>query len=141
MKKVISYQLSVFSLLLLCACVPVEKPPQLTFTPGTPFVVTDEVFDAGVFRVRYPAGWRVISGQASAPPSVIFVAPDDAALMMLAVGNIESPPILNTDVELLTETRTIELNGLTLTAYGTAPADEWDSFMQTFERVLASLAS
>ncbi len=127
--------------MFFAGCMPVEKPPQLTFTPGTPFVLTGEVFDAGAFQVRYPAGWRVISGQASAPPSVIFAAPGDTALIMFAVGNIETPPTLSTDMEMRSETRPIELGDMTMTAYGTAPAAEWDSFMQTFEGVLASLES
>lgn len=143
MRKVISYQLSVISLLILCAvgCLPIATPPQLTFTPGASFVVTDETFDAGVFRVNYPQGWRVITGQASAPPSAIFAAPDDRALIMLAVGEIESPPALNIEDETQSETRTLEVGDITMTAYGTASADEWESFIQTFESVLATLTS
>ncbi|MFN8371684.1 MAG: hypothetical protein U0694_02245 [Anaerolineae bacterium] len=117
-----------------------EKPPQLTFTPGAAFVVTGEIFDAGVFRVQYPAGWRVITGQASAPPSVIFAAAEDQALIMLAVGAVESPPALNTDIETRSETRSIEHGDITLTAYLTAPAAEWDSYVQVFETVLASIS-
>lgn len=147
MNRAISFQRSAFSLFLfiigicLIGCVPVEKPPQLTFTPGASFVVTDDIFDAGVFRVRYPQGWRVITGQASAPPSVIFAAPDDVALIMLAVGEIESPPTLNLDVETQSETRTIELGDVTMTAYLTAPVESWGSFTQIFDDVLATLES
>jgi hypothetical protein len=143
MRKIIGYRLSVISLLILCTvgCVPIDKPPQLTFTPGASFVVTDETFDAGVFRVRYPQGWRVITGQASAPPSVIFAAPDDTALIMLAVGEIESPPTLNTGSEMQSETRTLEVGNITFTVYGTASVAEWESFIQTFESVLATLES
>ena len=131
----------VLILFVLCAgCIPVEKPPQLTFTPGAAFVVTGETFDAGVFHVQYPADWRVITGQASAPPSVIFAAPEDQALMMLAVGAIESPPVLNTDVETRSETRSLEHDDLMLTAYLTAPVAEWDRYVQVFETVLASVS-
>jgi hypothetical protein len=138
MKKVINLWIVC---MLFAGCVPVEKPPQLTFTPGASFVVTDDIFDAGVFNVRYPQGWRVITGQASAPPSVIFAAPDDVALIMLAVGEIESPPTLSSDIETQSETRTIELGEVTMTAYLTAPVENWDSFMQIFEDVLATLES
>jgi hypothetical protein len=145
MKRAISFQLSAFSLFLLIlwgflvGCVPIDKPPQLTYTPGAEFVVTDETFDVGAFRVGYPQGWRVITGQASAPPSVIFAAPDDTALIMLAVGEIESAPTSNAGVEMQSEVRTIEVDDITITAYGTAPVDGWESFIQTFEDVLATV--
>jgi hypothetical protein len=138
MKKVISLWIIC---VLFAGCVPIDKPPQLTFTPGASFVVTDETFDAGVFRVNYPQGWRVITGQASAPPSVIFAAPDDTALIMFALGEIESPPTLNIGVEMQSETRTLEVGGIAITAYGTAPVDSWETFIQTFEDVLTTVAS
>jgi hypothetical protein len=120
--------------------VPVAKPPQLSFTPGAPFVVTDETFDTGVFRVSYPAGWRVITGQANAPTTVIFVAPGDAALMMLSLSPIDAPPTLETGVAMRSETRTIALGDVEIEVYGTAPASEWQAFTQTFEALFASLA-
>lgn len=67
--------------LLISACapiVPATTPPQLDFTPGAEVVVTDKSFDAGAFRVDYPAGWRIVktSIAADAQLQVVFVAPD-----------------------------------------------------------------
>jgi hypothetical protein len=124
---------------MFAGCLPVQKPPQLTFTPGAPFVVTHETFDAGTFRVSYPAGWRVITGQASAPTTVIFVAPGDSALIMLSLSPIDAPPILETGVEMRSETRTMALGDVEIEVYGTAPASEWESFSQRFEALFASI--
>jgi hypothetical protein len=142
MRSVISFKLSVVSLMLAClwACTPVEKPPQLTFTPGAPFVVTGETFDAGVFRANYPTGWRVISGQASTPTTVIFVAPNNAALIMLSLSPIDAPPAIDTSVEMRSTTQAVALDARSIAVYGTAPVSEWDSFSQTLEAVLASVA-
>ena len=73
--------------LLIGACaplVPATTPPQLQYTPGAFVVVTNETFDAGVFRVDYPQSWRVVktSIASTAFLQVVFVAPDESSITL-----------------------------------------------------------
>ena len=66
-----------FAVGLLAACVPANTPLQLAYTPGPAVIVTDDVYESDAFTVHYPSGWRVVTGAADAPTSVVFVAPDE----------------------------------------------------------------
>ena len=74
--------------LLMSACqplVPATTPPQLQHTPGAFVSLTADSYDAGVFRVRYPEGWRVVKTNiAAAPMAVVFVSPDDTLTIQLS---------------------------------------------------------
>jgi hypothetical protein len=148
MKKLpaVSGQLSAFALCVsvslgftfLTACVPARVPDQLGHTPGPAVIVTDRVFDAGIFRVRYPAGWRIVTGEALFPVAVIFVAPDAKTTIKLQVGAADnpSPP----DAQFQTVVRRISLtDSTTITLIGSAPSGEWAAFMPIFEQVAASV--
>ncbi|NWF69898.1 MAG: hypothetical protein HXY40_12505 [Chloroflexi bacterium] len=126
-------------ILLLTACVPVAHPPQLSSTPGAAFVVTADTLDFGIFRVEYPAGWRVISGAASLPPTVIFAAPENAALLLLSVVPIDRPPALDSGAPMRSEARTLNFDGTPLYVYSTAPVAEWAIYGAIFERLLTSI--
>lgn len=120
----------------LAGCVPARTPPLLNFTPGPPAVITDETFSNSAFSVRYPAGWRVVTGAADAPPSVIFVAPDEESTITLQVeppGEPERDPLFRL------ETRLLSLGDLRLYAVARVPVEEWAAFQPTFERLLASV--
>ncbi len=125
--------------LVLAACVPATTPPQLDYTPGAPVVVTDGRYDAGAFTVARPDGWRVITSAADAPTTVIFVSPDDDALIMLATEGIGEPPRPNTDEPLRDITQQIEQDGRTIAVYGAAPAAAWQAFQRTFAATVASV--
>ena len=129
-------------LLMLAACVPATPPPQLAFTPGAPVTVTGERVTNSVFSVARPGGWRVITSAADAPVSVIFVAPDDSALVMVARELPESPPQpqADADTSLQQDTRTVTLETGAVTVYAAAPAERWDQVEALMEQVADSVA-
>ncbi|MBC7811200.1 MAG: hypothetical protein H7175_08640 [Burkholderiales bacterium] len=128
-------------MILFAACVPATEPPQLVFTPGAPIVVTERLYDAGAFSIEYPDGWRVVTGPAEAPPSVVFVAPGDCALIVLSTVPIESPPALaETCGETRGETRRLLAGEVDVYAAGNvAPIEEWESFVPIFEQMVESI--
>jgi hypothetical protein len=145
-RSAFSRQLSAFALCVsmslgftfLTACVPARVPDQLGHTPGPAVIVTDRVFDAGIFRVRYPAGWRIVTGEARFPVAVIFVAPDAKATIKLqvGVGDNPNPP----DAQFQIVVRGISLtDGTTITLIGSAPSGERAAFMPIFEQVADSV--
>ncbi len=135
------YPLYFMVLLVLAACVPARTPPQLDATPGPSFTVTAETYTNIAFTVARPPGWRVISSGADAPPGVIFVAPDDTALIQLTTGPLDdTPPRPETDLPLRTETTTIALADATLTAYFAGPGADWDTLQSAWDLVLVSVS-
>ncbi len=76
-------------MLWVSACIPAQEvPANLDDTPGPPFTVADGWYRGAVFSARYPDGWRIVSGEASRPQSVIFVAPDNVSYVQLALEPI-----------------------------------------------------
>ncbi len=122
----------------LAGCIPARTPPQLAFTPGPPAVVTDRTYANLWFALRYPAGWRVVTGAADAPPSVVFVAPDDASTVTIQVGELDTAGL--DDPAFRYAVRRLALaGGLTLTAVVRAPAAAWDAFLPQADALLASI--
>ncbi|MGQ9909843.1 MAG: hypothetical protein ACUVS2_13515 [Candidatus Flexifilum sp.] len=78
--------------LLIGACVPPTAPPHLAHTPGPPVIIAGDRVTAGGLRVETPPGWRVITGAASAPFTLIFAAPDGCGIIILARRPVEPPP-------------------------------------------------
>ena len=72
--------------------VPATVPPHIKNTPGAPVVVTDKLFDAGVFRLDFPRAWSVvITSQAYyGRIHVNFVAPDGGTVFIQQVDAIDS---------------------------------------------------
>ena len=72
---------------------PATTPPQLEHTPGAFVVVTDEIFDAGVFRVNYVPSWRIVKSSIAEADyiQVVFVAPDESTITILQVENAGEP--------------------------------------------------
>jgi hypothetical protein len=126
-------------LLFLVGCgpiVPATTPPQLAFTPGAPVVVTDRILETADFTVKYPAGWRVVTGAANQLTSAVLVAPDEIATIQLQVGALENL----SDSDQQTDIRAITLaNGLIVTAVGRASAENWSQFLPVFEAVIQSV--
>jgi len=130
-------------LLLLAACVPAATPTLLSYTPGPSVTVLDETYDAGVFTVRFPAGWVVVSGPANQPAAVTFVSPDESATIRLSTrADIEPAPdeTLPTGMRLHMEQVTLE-DGVLVTMTLGAPAGRWDTYLSVFEAVMESVRS
>ena len=124
----------------LAACTPAETPEQLTFTPGAPIVVTQNTFTTDDFSLRYPDGWRIVTGPADAPQVFTFVSPDNCAIILVAVGvtqPINSPDCPDADFQ--TTRREITLDNTLLTVAGSAPDTQWETFLPQFELVASTL--
>lgn len=140
MRLLIRLQCILMLWLALSACqplVPARTPPQLQQTPGAFVSLTADTYDAGVFRVRYPEGWRVVKTNiAAAPMSVVFVSPDETLTIQLSEAPLDPP---DTDAS-RTFTRSVQqpLNGMTLYAYAEAPLSRRDDLQQLLQRVLES---
>ncbi|MGJ3237426.1 MAG: hypothetical protein ACFE0Q_01845 [Anaerolineae bacterium] len=79
---------------LLVACqslIPATTPPQLQHTAGAPLTITDTHIDANWFSVDYPDGWRVVTGVAIEPISLVLVAPDDTFIIRVADARAGCP--------------------------------------------------
>ncbi len=119
-------------LLLVVGCgplVPATQPPQLAHTPGAFVVVDAETFDAGVFRVAYPQGWRIVkSSTATAPMTVVFASSrtaQDADDMPLQIWLSTAPlnlPLKNPN-DLKRRAEVTLHSGQVVYAAGVAPAD------------------
>jgi hypothetical protein len=129
-----------FILLFFVACIPAKVPTNLDDTPGPAVVVSDKTFENDQFSARYPDGWRVVTSEAQAPPSVIFVAPDNVATIQLMVGGLDNATF--NDPKVKTDVRSVTLDGdVQITAILSAAVTTtlWDTYSAQFERVLASL--
>jgi hypothetical protein len=124
-------------LLLVAACVPLQTPPQVQQTPGPAVQITDRAFESEAFSLRYPVGWRVITSAAGDPPYAIFVAPDDAALIVIAT---ESAPAPGLEGGSYTVERHIELGaGRTVTAVLHAPNAAWMTYRSIFDALVETV--
>lgn len=131
--------LSVFFLFAFAGCVPATIPSQLSATPGPAVVITDQIYDTGVFKVRYPADWRVITSAATSPSTVIFAAPDNEAIMLFGL-DVNEAPMPETNAQIRTEMRLITLeNGIIVTAILNAPDTAWAIFVPLFEQIVESV--
>lgn len=129
----------VFLLFVLASCIPARVPDNLDDTPGPPVQVSDQQYSGVDFSARYPAGWRVVTGEAQVPQSVIFVAPDEVSYIRLHVGK---PAPDDAVPNLKSEVRTLTLaNGVAVTAVLNAPPESFDTLMIDFEQVVAALES
>jgi hypothetical protein len=123
---------------LLTACIPARVPDRLDDTPGPAVVVYDNLYEGTQFAVRYPDGWRIVTSEAIAPLSVILVSQDETVTIELRLGTLEEANFPESNLQ-------IDIRGLTLdddtqiTAILRAPADEWDNYLQVFERVLETV--
>jgi hypothetical protein len=137
-----SFQFPVKAVLLLgvmvlTAFIPAKVPTNLDNTPGPAVVVTDKTFENGYFTARYPDGWRVVTSEAGAQPSVIFVAPDEVSTIQLLVGALDNANFNNPKVQV--DVRSITLDDLQITAILSAAPTQLETLTAQFERVLASI--
>ena len=126
--------------MLLTGCIPAHVPDNLKNTPGPAVVVDDNLYEGSAFRAQIPTGWKVITGEAQAAPSVIFVAPDGKTLIRLMAGDVEESAV--TVAHQRNEMTPITLANATLvTAVFSSPYSTWTSYSPAFEQVRGSLSS
>ena len=132
-------------LLSIAACtplIPATTPPQLEYMPGAFVTLDDDYFDAGIFRVDYPDGWRIVkTSVATAPLEVVFASPDNGMTIRIIEGNTPHPE--STVVPGQHERwQWVELSDdVTLTVIGYAPVESKDVFDSVFDSVIASIHS
>lgn len=127
-------------LLLLAACIPARTPEQLVHTPGPAVQVMDSSYHAGAFEVMIPDGWRVVTSAAESPIRVLFVAPEDDALIMVGEGLTEAPVPAGYTGDLRSERREIPLDdGTVIVAILNAQPENWDARLELFEHVVESV--
>jgi hypothetical protein len=126
-------------LLLLAACVPARVPEALTFTPGPPVIVTDRAVTTIAFRLWHPGGeWKIVTGEAAAPPSIYLVAPDGVAFIRVHVGPPDAADQPAPDQRV--ERREFTLaDGTPIVALLSAPAADWAAMQAVFEQVVESV--
>ena len=126
--------------LIIAGCIPAHVPDNLDDTPGPPVVVDDHIYQGTVFSARIPEGWRIITGEAQAPQSVIFVAPDGKALIRLMTGNVDESAVTVADQR--NEINPVTLADATIvTTVFSSPYSTWASYLPAFEQVRDSLSS
>lgn len=128
------------SCILVTACIPAHEPDNLRNTPGAPVVIDNNTYSGAVFSATIPAGWRVITGEAQAPQSVIFVSPDGKTLIRLIEGKVDEAAVTVADQR--NEMVPVTLANATLvTAVFSSPYSTWASYYPAFEQVRDSLSS
>ncbi len=130
----------VVTCLMFGGCIPAHEPDNLHNTPGAPVVLDDNVYQGAAFRARIPDGWRVITGEAQAPQSVIFVAPDGKTLIRLIEGDVEADEVMvkKQRNEIIPVTLA---NATIVTTVFSSPYSTWASYWPDFEKVRDSLSS
>jgi hypothetical protein len=121
------------------ACIPARTPEHLANTPGAPVVITDEEYLGAAFRVRYPAGWRVINGSSQFPQTVTFAAPGNCLVITLSSAPLDTPTLPSECSPVQTDAQQFTQDSLTIYAVGAASEADWAGFRAEFERALASV--
>jgi hypothetical protein len=122
------------------ACIPADTPPQLAHTPGTPVVITQDRVEAAHFSAVYPPGWRVITSPAELDSSLIFAAPDNCALIILATTPINPPDLADCPGESISsEMQSIEMGTDTIYTALIVSAESQAAVTPIFNRVLESI--
>ena len=126
---------------LFAACTPASPPANLDATPGAAAVVTRDTYRNDLFSVEYPAGWRVITSPADAPPSVTFVAPGDCGLVIVSSAPLDSVPTSPAcaDADFTVDQREVPLGDATVTVAASAPDAEWTALQAVMDRIARSV--
>ncbi len=125
---------------MLVGCIPAHEPDNLHNTPGAPVVVDDSLYQGAVFSAKIPLGWRVITGEAQAAQSVIFVAPDGKTLIRLIAGSVEVDAVTVKNQRNEIDPVTLA-NATIVTTVFSSPYSTWASYWSDFEKVRDSLSS
>jgi hypothetical protein len=106
-------------------------------TLSAPFIITESRYRNEAFSVNYPHGWRVVSSASFAPPSVVFVSPDERQIILIST---ESNPSLIYPLDNVAYDQIQRRQG-DIWIIGIAPVADWAEFMRTYEATIAGLDS
>lgn len=111
-----------------------QDNPQLP-TLAAPFTITTDTYQNSAFVVAYPQGWRVVSSASFAPPSAVFVSPDEKQIILITTeaDATLAYPFVDIDYEQISRQKD------TIGVLGVAPRDEWESFLITYEMMFTAL--
>lgn len=106
-------------------------------TLAAPFTITADTYQNEAFSVRYPQGWRVVSSASFAPPSVVFVSPDERQIILISTDDNPSLTYPFDDVDY----DSIRRQQGDIWIIGIAPVAEWETFLRVYEATIAGLDS
>lgn len=106
-------------------------------TLSAPFIITESRYQNVAFSVNYPYGWRVVSSASFAPPSVVFVSPDERQIILIST---ESNPSLIYPWDDIDYDQIQRRQG-DIWIIGIAPVADWAEFMRIYEATIAGLDS
>lgn len=119
---------------MMAGCIPARTPAQLDHTPEPSVIVMDGMVDNGLFRVRPPEGWEIVTGMES---GAVIVFSQGKAWIMLSTDRIETP---QPDGDAQTDTTHVTLSsGQIVTGLLHAPRENFDTVKPIFEQVMASI--
>jgi hypothetical protein len=127
---------------LLAGCAPYSPPDFLAHTPGPGISVFDSRLRGDAFEIDVPEGWRVITGPAQFPLSIVM-AGADCQLIQLGIGAF-APEIpaecAEQDMQTIRRETAVLLPDGALTLAGSHPGGpDGQAFEVLFEAVAASV--
>jgi hypothetical protein len=143
LKTIIMFILMMF--LTACAQIaPAQLPDRLAEqqnnqlpTLAAPFTITTDTYRNGAFTVSYPQGWRVVSSASFAPPSAVFVSPDERQIILITSETDATLTYPFADIPY----EQISTQKGDVWVMGVAPRDEWESFLITYQALFTALDS
>ena len=140
MKYCLKFGLTSISLAILAACgqlAPAVVPAQLSQTPGPPITVSNGVYHSTGFEVKMPVGWQIISSPAYSQPWVVFLSPEEDAVIVVAQDETDTnvvPPIVDGGLETILSQ--VELRNSTVIFAALATSQERASFYTPLYQLL-----
>jgi hypothetical protein len=128
-------------IVMLAGCGAYSGPEFLAHTPGPAVVVADGLVRTDAFEAAHPQGWRVITGPAQFPLSIIM-AGEGCQLIQLGVGDfVPEIPVecAGQDMETVRRDTDIALAGGPLSLVGSSPRAGADAFAAIFGMVADSV--
>ncbi len=146
-KSILGAIILIITIIFLTACAqiaPAQLPQRLAEgknnqlpTLSAPFTITSYSYTNRAFSVNYPKGWRVVSSASFAPPSVVFVSPDERQMILITTEANTTLAYPFTDIP---HDQISQQKGA-VWVIGLAPIDKWESFRITYESVFTALDS
>ena len=115
----------------------IEQEENLLPTLSAPFTITQNTYTNDIFSTTYPEGWRVVSSASFAPPSAVFVSPDEQQIILITS---EADATLSAPTSDIPYDQISRQKGA-IWIIGVAPVDEWESFLITYEAIVMALDS
>jgi hypothetical protein len=131
-------------LILATACgklAPATVPAQLAQTPGPPVMISDGVYRSTAFEVAVPVDWEVVTSPAFSSPWVVFISPEEDAVIVVAVDEADTdvmPPQPAGQTQYRVEPVRLD-NGQTVYAALITSAEHNDDYESMYNALQASL--